>query len=160
GTARELTAKGLRIEAIAAALKGIPEGTSDEEMHQFQMAHDALYAAIRTNDFALPLGDRTVNMSALSPDRTRLVTATLIDGTRQKWELWDVENRVLLNTLRDQVKSYDFEMSLFSHDSRYFFSKADDASFQVHDARDGKLIGVRPLSGRGPRFDTTNMLNA
>lgn len=160
GTARELAAKGLRIEAIAAALKGIPEGTSDEGMQQFQMAHDALYAAMRTNDFALPVGDRVIGGAYLSPDRKRAVTATFTDGTRDRWELWDVENRVLLNTLRDQVESHDFEMALFSHDSRYFFSKADDASFQVHDARDGKLIGVRPLSGRGPRSDTTNMLNA
>ncbi|MEW9616937.1 WD40 repeat domain-containing protein [Shinella sp. S4-D37] len=159
GTARELTGKGLRIEAIAAALKGIPEGTSDEGMHQFQLAHDALYTAMRSNNFALPVGD-TVIGAALSPDRKRTVIATLIDGTRERWELWDVEKRVPLATLRDGVKSYDFEMSLFSYDSRYFISKADDSNFQVHDVRDGKLIGVRPLSGRAPRSDTMNMLNA
>lgn len=160
GTARELTGKGLRTEAIAAALKGIPEGATDEEMHQFQMAHDALYTAMRSNNFALPVGDRTVSSAALSPDRTRAVTASLVDGTRQKWELWDVETGELLAILQDAAESYDFEMSLFSHDSRYFISKADNASFQVHDARDGKLIGVRPLSGRGPQTDITNMLNA
>lgn len=160
GTARELTEKGLRTEAIVAALKGIPESTTDEEMHQFQMAHDALYTAMRSNNFALPVGNGTVHSAALSPDRTRAVTATLVDGTRQKWELWDVETGELLATLRDAAESYDFEMSLFSHDSRFFFSKADDASFQVHDARDGKLIGIRPLSGRAPRSDTTHMLNA
>lgn len=160
GTARELTEKGLRTEAIAAALKGIPEGTTDEEMHQFQMAHDALYTAMRSNNFALPVGDRTIAASLLSPDRTRSVVVTSIDGTRQKWELWDVENRVLLTTLRDEVTSYDLDWALFSHDSRYFFSMADDTNFQVHDVRDGTLIGARPLASRRPRFDGAHMLNA
>ena len=162
GIARELMGKGLRAEAIAVALKGIPEGTTDAEMHQFQPAHDALYDAIRSNNFALPIGDRTMHGSVLSPDRSRAVTLSTSPSApaREKWELWDVEKGEVLAIVRESAQNIDFEMSLFSHDSRYFFSKADNANFQVHDARDGRLIGVRPLSDRAPQSQTSMMLNA
>ena len=45
----ELNNKGRRLEAIVAALKGLPEGLADKDFSLFPDAHMALYSAVRAN---------------------------------------------------------------------------------------------------------------
>lgn len=142
-SADEWAKKGKRDDAVADALKGIPAGIGADDLGIFHLAHDALYRALRSENFTLPLGQRQPSLMTLSGDRTRAVTDSRMPDGSLVTDLWDVEKGEVVAVLARDNEGVNFDQANFSPDTRYVVIGETDGYFSVFDAGTGATLGRR-----------------
>jgi hypothetical protein len=97
--ARALLNRGERLQAIEAALKGIPFGASAATLEKFPKAMYLLYASVWSRRTVLPDADLArVYSIAILPDRSRVVL-TRVSTESFDIELWDTVSKTKLKTI-------------------------------------------------------------
>lgn len=115
--ATDLMNRGRRLEAIAAALKGLPKSLDDTDFGKFQPAHLALYSAVRRNDAWLPL-KRPLYAYRRSDNGRTIAGLFESGGTSNMVQVWDTTTRKMLLRKIYRRSSGHYQNYAFSPDGR------------------------------------------
>lgn len=138
-----LLARGMRREAIVAALKGLPSSFQDEHSERFAAAHLALYSAIRAGHVRLPIAgtDSMTDRLYVSPDRRRVVFfSDFFPGRARPVELWDAERGIKLATPVPDLGGIYKTAFAYDRSGRRFAVGSVDGTVTIVDAEKGAVL--------------------
>lgn len=139
--ARALLNRGERLQAIEAALKGIPLGATEATLEKFPKAMYLLYASVWSRRTVLPDADLgRVYSLAIAPNRLR-VLLTRVSTESFDIELWDTVSKSKIKTLlpAQPMKDAAWQAHL-SPDGQYVIH-ATQALIRSWSTHDGRQLG-------------------
>jgi len=133
---RELNNKGLRNEAIAAALKGLPEGLRDHQFDLFSQAHMALYSAVRANRARITPRDGNSNYHQRSNDGA-IIATNVASPNGYTIEIWQAAPAKRLHTIPNGESTSNWQLS---PDGGKIVVSTEPGRLSVWSTRDGREL--------------------